>query len=103
LAQPNQIVVSAATRAMLGDLFDLEDLGAVGARLSGFDPAVAGEGKLLEHSTLTCSHCKCAVVKNPPNTSPVSARARPESVRLFADLMSVPLPEDRYPRPSMTA
>jgi len=26
-----------------------------------------------------------------------------ESVRLFADLMSVPLPEDRYPRPSMTA
>jgi Adenylate and Guanylate cyclase catalytic domain/AAA ATPase domain len=28
LAQPNQIVVSAATRAMLGDHFDLEDLGA---------------------------------------------------------------------------
>ena len=27
LAQPNQIVVSAATRAMLGDHFDLEDLG----------------------------------------------------------------------------
>ena len=26
-----------------------------------------------------------------------------ESVRLFADLMSVPLPEDRYPRLSMTA
>ena len=29
LAQPNQIVVSAATRAMLGDHFDLEDLGAI--------------------------------------------------------------------------
>jgi class 3 adenylate cyclase/tetratricopeptide (TPR) repeat protein len=28
LAQPNQIVVSAATRAMLGDHFNLEDLGA---------------------------------------------------------------------------
>ena len=27
LAQPNQIVVSAATRAMLGDHFDLDDLG----------------------------------------------------------------------------
>ena len=26
-----------------------------------------------------------------------------ESVRLFADLMSVPVPEDRYPRLSMTA
>jgi hypothetical protein len=38
------------------------------ARLSGFDPAMAGEGKLLEHSTLTCSHCKCAVVKNPLRT-----------------------------------
>src|SRR5271166_3983633 len=33
LAQPNQIVVSAATRAMLGDHFDLEDLGA--AELKG--------------------------------------------------------------------
>ena len=28
---------------------------------------------------------------------------RSESVRLFADLMSVPLPEDRYPHLSMTA
>ena len=34
LAQPNQIVVSAATRAMLGDHFDLEDLGA--SELKGF-------------------------------------------------------------------
>jgi class 3 adenylate cyclase len=34
LAQPNQIVVSSATRAMLGDHFDLEDLGASG--LKGF-------------------------------------------------------------------
>jgi class 3 adenylate cyclase len=34
LAQPNQIVVSSATRAMLGDHFDLEDLGA--SELKGF-------------------------------------------------------------------
>ena len=34
LAQPNQIVVSAATRAMLDDHFDLEDLGA--SELKGF-------------------------------------------------------------------
>jgi len=34
LAQPNQIVVSAATRAMLGDHFDLADLGAY--ELKGF-------------------------------------------------------------------
>jgi len=34
LAQPNQIVASAATRAMLGDHFDLEDLGAY--ELKGF-------------------------------------------------------------------
>jgi len=38
------------------------------ARLSGFDPSMAGEGKLLEASTLTCAHCKCAVVKNPLRT-----------------------------------
>src|SRR5438477_2735090 len=34
LAQPDQIVVSAATRAMLGDHFDLDDLGAY--ELKGF-------------------------------------------------------------------
>ena len=34
LAQPNQILVSAATRAMLGDHFDLADLGAY--ELKGF-------------------------------------------------------------------
>jgi class 3 adenylate cyclase len=34
LAQPNQIVVSASTRAMLGDHFELEDLGA--SELKGF-------------------------------------------------------------------
>ena len=31
------------------------------------------------------------------------ALPRSESVRLFADLMSVPVPEDRYPRLSLTA
>ena len=35
LAQANQIVVSAATRAMLGDHFDLEDLGAYGQLRNG--------------------------------------------------------------------
>lgn len=35
------------------------------ARLSGFDPAQCGEGKLFETATLTCMHCKIAVVKNP--------------------------------------
>jgi class 3 adenylate cyclase len=40
LAEPNQIVVSASTRAMLGDHFDLEDLGAY--ELKGFaDPVQA--------------------------------------------------------------
>ena len=34
LAQPNQILISAATRAMLGDQFDFEDLGA--SELKGF-------------------------------------------------------------------
>ena len=38
LAQPNQIVVSAATRAMLGDHFDLADLGA--SELKGFAETV---------------------------------------------------------------
>src|SRR5205823_10852707 len=38
LAQPNQIVVSAATRAMLGDHFDLEDLGVY--ELKGFTEPV---------------------------------------------------------------
>src|SRR6266446_6481049 len=35
------------------------------ARACGFDPALAGEGKLLESATMTCAHCKNAVVKNP--------------------------------------
>jgi predicted RNA-binding Zn-ribbon protein involved in translation (DUF1610 family) len=38
------------------------------ARATGLDPAFAGEGKLLEHATLTCSHCKASVVKNPLRT-----------------------------------
>lgn len=38
------------------------------ARATGLDPALAGEGKLLEHATLTCSHCKAAVIKNPLRT-----------------------------------
>ncbi len=34
------------------------------ARKTGLDPKYAGEGKLFEAATLTCSHCKCAVIKN---------------------------------------
>lgn len=35
------------------------------ARNAGYDPKHCGEGKLFEAASLTCSHCKCAVVKNP--------------------------------------
>jgi len=35
------------------------------ARACGYDPALVGEGKLLEAKTMTCCHCKIAVVKNP--------------------------------------
>jgi hypothetical protein len=35
------------------------------ARWAGYDPKLCGEGKLFEAETLTCSHCKAAVVKNP--------------------------------------
>jgi hypothetical protein len=31
---------------------------------SGYDPKLAGEGKLFESATLTCAHCKVSVVKN---------------------------------------
>lgn len=35
---------------------------------AGLDPKLVGEGKLLEYPTLTCSHCKVVVVKNPLRT-----------------------------------
>jgi hypothetical protein len=35
------------------------------ARLAGYDPALCREGKLYEAETMTCSHCKCVVVKSP--------------------------------------
>ena len=195
LAQSNQIVVSAATRAMLGDHFDLEDLGA--AELKGFAEPVpawrvlsardvesrfaatrtgssaplvgrqeemglllrawdgsshgrgqvvliqgeAGVGKsrlvegLREASgkdhiwvAIRCSpfhtasafhpiieHLKRVFGWEPEDTAPqhlakleaglagFRTLSLTESVPLFADLMAVPLPEDRYPRLSMTA
>jgi class 3 adenylate cyclase/tetratricopeptide (TPR) repeat protein len=195
LAQPNQIVVSAATRAMLGGHFDLEDLGA--SELKGFAepmpvwrvlsardvesrfaatrtgstaPLVgrqeemglllrawegsrhgrgqvvliqgeAGVGKsrlvegLREASgkdhiwvAIRCSpfhtasafhpiieHLKRVFGWKPEDTAPqhlakleaglAGFKTLPlsESVRLFADLMSVPAPEDRYPHLAMTA
>ena len=38
------------------------------ARFAGYDPAHCGEGKLFEAATMTCSHCKVSVVKNPLRT-----------------------------------
>ena len=195
LAQPNQIVVSAATRAMLGDHFDLEDLGAselkgfaepvpawrvlsardvesrfaatrtgssaplvgrqeeMGLLLRAWDGSSHGRGQVvliqgeagvgksrlvegLREATgkdhiwvaIRCSpfhtasafhpiieHLKRVFGWQPEDTAPqhlakleaglAGFKALPlaESVRLFADLMSVPVPEDRYPRLSMTA
>jgi hypothetical protein len=38
------------------------------ARQCGYDPKLAGEGKVFEADTLTCAHCKTAVIKNPLRT-----------------------------------
>lgn len=38
------------------------------ARALGYDPKVVGEGKFFEAATLTCRHCRNAVVKNPLRT-----------------------------------
>jgi hypothetical protein len=35
---------------------------------AGYDPKLAGEGKVYEADTMTCSHCKNVVVKNPMRT-----------------------------------
>jgi class 3 adenylate cyclase/tetratricopeptide (TPR) repeat protein len=195
LAQPNQIVVGAATRAMLGDHFDLEDLGAyelkgfaepvpawrvlsardvesrfaatragsssplvgrqeeMGLLLRAWDGACHGRGQVVliqgeaglgksrlveslretagkDHIwvAIRCSpfhtasafhpiveHLKRVFGWQPEDAAPQhlakleaglgSFKTLPlsESVRLFADLMSVPLPEDRYPRLAMAA
>jgi class 3 adenylate cyclase/tetratricopeptide (TPR) repeat protein len=195
LAQPNQIVVSAATRAMLGDHFDLDDLGTyelkgfaepvpawrvlaardvesrfaatrtgssaplvgrqeeMGLLLRAWDGSCRGRGQVVliqgeagvgksrlveglreaagkNHIwvAIRCSpfhtasafhpiieHLKRVFGWQPEDTAPqhlakleaglagFGALPRSESVRLFADLMSVPAPEDRYPRLSMTA
>jgi class 3 adenylate cyclase/predicted ATPase len=195
LAQPNQIVVSAATRAMLGDHFDLDDLGAyelkgfaepvpvwrvlsardvesrfaatrtgstaplvgrqeeMGLLLRAWDSSSHGRGQVvliqgeagvgksrlvegLRGATGTdriwvairCSpfhtasafhpiieHLRRVFRWQPEDTAPQhlakleaglgSFKTLPlaESVRLFADLVTVPTPEDRYPRLSMTA
>lgn len=42
------------------------------ARASGYDPRLCREGKLFEAASLTCSHCKVSVIKNP-----LRQRARP--------------------------
>jgi len=195
LAQPNQIIVSAATRAMLGDHFDFEDLGAfelkgfaervpawrvlsardvesrfgatraessaplvgrqveMGLLLRAWDSSCydrgqvvlvqgepgVGKSRLLEGLreatakdhiwvAIRCSPFHTASALHPiiehlkrvfgwqPEDTPQhhltqleaglgGFKTLPlfESVRLFADLMSVPVPEDRYQRLSMTA
>src|SRR5216683_528286 len=195
LAQPNQILVSSATRAMLGDHFDLEDLGAselkgfaepvpawrvltardvesrfaatrtgssaplvgrqeeMGLLLRAWDGSSHGRGQVVliqgeaglgksrlveglreaagkDHIwvAVRCSpfhtasafhpiieHLKRLFGWQPEDTEHqhlakleaglAGFKALPltESVRLFADLMSVPAPEHRYPRLSMTA
>ena len=195
LAQPNQIVVSAATRAMLGDHFDLDDLGAyelkgfaepvpawrvlsardvesrfaatrtgsaaplvgrqeeMGLLVRAWDGSCHGRGQVVliqgeagvgksrlveglreaagkDHIwvAIRCSpfhtasafhpiveHLKRVFGWQPEDTAQqhlakleaglAGFKTLPlaESVRLFADLMTVPLPEDRYPRLSMTA
>jgi class 3 adenylate cyclase/tetratricopeptide (TPR) repeat protein len=195
LAQPNQILVSAATRAMLGDQFDLEDLGAyelkgfaepvpawrvlsardvesrfaatrtgssgplvgrqeeIGLLLRAWEGSSRGRGQVVliqgeaglgksrlveglrgatgkDHIwvAIRCSPFHTASAFHPiieylkrvfgwqPEDTPPQHLAKleaglagfrtmplSESVRLFADLMSVPAPDDRYPRLSMTA
>src|SRR5271166_3130970 len=195
LAEPNQIVVSAATRAMLGDHFDLEDLGTyelkgfaepvpawrvlsardlesrfaatrtgsaaplvgrqeeMGLLLRAWDGSSHGRGQVvliqgeagvgksrlvegLREATgkdhiwvaIRCSpfhtasafhpiieHLKRVFGWQPEDTAQehlakleaglAGFKTLPlaESVRLFADLMSVAAPEDRYPRLSLTA
>src|SRR5271169_1600624 len=195
LAQPNQIVVSAATRAMLGDHFDLDDLGAsdlkgfaepvpawrvlsardvesrfaamrtgssaplvgrqeeMGLLLRAWEGSCRGRGQVVliqgeagvgksrlveglreaagkDHIwvAIRCSpfhtasafhpiieHLKRVFGWEPEDAAQqhlakleaglAAFRTLPlsESVRMFADLMSVPAPEDRYPRLAMTA
>jgi class 3 adenylate cyclase/tetratricopeptide (TPR) repeat protein len=194
LAQPNQIVVSAATRAMLGCHFDLENMGAyelkgftdpmpvwrvlsardvesrfAATRTGGAAPLVGrqeemglllrawegscrsrgqvvliqgeagvGKSRLVEglREAVGKDHIWVAIRCSPFHTAsafhPIIEHLKrvfgwqpedtasehlakleaglagfkilplSERVRLFADLMSVPAPEDRYPRLSMT-
>jgi hypothetical protein len=46
------------------------------ARFFDYDPALAGEGRLFEADTMTCSHCKAVVIKNPDRV-----RARHECMK----------------------
>jgi class 3 adenylate cyclase/tetratricopeptide (TPR) repeat protein len=195
LALPNQIFVSAATRAMLGGHFDVADLGAselkgfaepvpawrvlsardvesrfaatrtgssaplvgrqeeMGLLLRAWDGSCRGRGQVVliqgeagvgksrlveglreaagkDHIwvAIRCSpfhtasafhpiieHLKRVFGWQPEDTAQqhlakleagladFKTLPRSESVRLFADLMSMPVPEDRYPRLAMTA
>ncbi len=48
------------------------------ARWAGYDPKFAGEGKVYEVDTLTCSHCNACVVPN-------AARIRPRGKCMECD------------------
>ena len=46
------------------------------ARAAGYLPELCGEGKMFEAATLTCTHCKVVVVKNPLRTRERASCAR---------------------------
>src|SRR5690348_9464159 len=46
-------------------LIDHQASPGIPADLAGALHQFVGEGKVLEAATLTCSHCKCVVMKNP--------------------------------------
>lgn len=48
------------------------------AQQLGLDPKQVAEGRVMEAATLTCSHCKCVVVKNPLRT-----RERPFCMKCY--------------------
>ena len=62
------------------------------ARFVGYDPKLAGEGQMFEAATLTCSHCKASVVKNPLRT-----RERPFCFSCYHYICDLCELESRHP------
>lgn len=65
------------------------------ARATGFDPRYMGEGKFYEADTLTCSHCKCAQVKNLLRTRPRAYCAKCNG-HYICDICAVAAQEPTY-------